>query len=444
MQSQFFPFGFVYPSGLSHSDSNPDPAIESIRHRMAYLNRVHSATILRGEDFSAAMAKFQQESKYEPDAFWPLVEATFSDAEVAQIAEVIFATLPKQPDRLAFPNAVALFDCRFVSTSEWEHVRKYSLGGSDAAAVLGLSHFKSPRGVFLDKTSTDKEDRSLGSQHILDYGHAVESFVIDQTAETLGCKHYPEYRMFAHRKYPFITCNPDGILQFPDGHFTLFEAKTAFWMKRADWKDAIPEYYAPQPRQYQEVLDDPKSDIGYISVCFGGALKDNLGHKYKRDREAGQAQIQQLVQFWNAYIVPGVLPPLSGDPDLDMPTVYRQGQFQPSNGKAGLPDTAIPLFGEYTELKEEKTANDKHLKALSALETDLLNQIRDSIPEGYTVARYPGTTPYYLQAKDSVRRSVDRAALNAVDPQVVRELMGIAERNKDVSLGWSTPVISVK
>ena len=265
MKDAYFPFGFRYPVGVAHSDSNPDPIIEAIRKRMVYLNKVHALTNLPGHIFAAALDLFQKEATVPVDQFWNEIQNCLSMKEVAEIAVEISRQVSNEPPRLDFPNAIAIVDCRFVATKEWEHIRRYSIGGSEASTVLELSHFQSRRSLYYEKKNPKKEDRTIGSQQILDYGHRMEDYIVNEVASRLGAVRYPEWRMFAHKDYPYITCNPDAIFLFPDGHFSLFESKTAVWFKRTDWLQGIPDYYAPQPLQYLEVLNDPKLTEGWVA-----------------------------------------------------------------------------------------------------------------------------------------------------------------------------------
>lgn len=440
----YFPFGFRYPTGLAHSETNPDPGIEAVRERMEYLNSLHQKSGIPGHQFAAALALFQKESLSLPDRFWEIVRQEFTDEEVIEIAKSLLPQVQKEPPRLEFPNSVALFDCRFVSTSEWEHIRRYSIGGSEASTVLGKSHFQSPRTLYHEKKTPYKEIKDIGRQHILDYGHDVEDHVVQSFASSIGAVVYPEYRMFAHKDYPFITCNPDGILLFLDGHLALFEAKTAMWLKLADWKEGIPDYYEPQPRQYMEVLNDPRINEGYIGVCAGGLEKDNRLVHYTRDAAKGADQIQQIVHYWNAYIVPGEPPEFSGDPKLDMTAQYRYVEHNTAaTAKETIPDDTFPLFERYYSLESEKLALEKEAKEAKKQAEILMDQIKLSLPDGLTIVSAPGEViSYHINVKDTKRESVFMQKLVSKSMDDTEILKQMAETLKEPSLLWTTPKIT--
>lgn len=441
-KSNYFPFGFSYPVGFTHSEANPDPGIESLRKRMEFLNEAHSLSSLPGHIFAAALALFQSKSNEEPGAFWDKIAMELSLQEIADVAESLMPMVAQEPPRLDFPNAIALFDCRFVSTKEWEHIRRYSIGGSEASTVLGLSKFQSPRSLYYEKKAPNGKERDAGGQQILDYGHAVEPYVIGEIASRLGASVYPEYRMFAHMDYPFLTCNPDGILMFPDGSLALFEAKTAMWLKRTDWKDGIPDYYAPQPRHYMEVLNDPRLTKGFIGVCFGGLPKDMLCHRYVRDVAEGVDQTQKLVDYWNNYIVPGVLPPLSGKAKLDHTAVYdyEPGRTAVDTAPCVLSDDLIPRFQRYFELAEEKKRLNKEIREAKIQEDTHMKVIRDTVQEGYTVCQIPGSVAYRIKAVTSKRETVSLQSIpdiNAADA-----MQEIADTLRDTGSDWGNPKIN--
>lgn len=438
----FFPFGFRYPKGFPYNSRKPDPKIEAVRLRVKYLNEVHEKSGLPGHVFAAAMDLFQSESALTPDLFWLEVQKEFSQEEVAEIAKAISPTLGTVVPPLDFPNAVALFDCRFVSTTEWEHIRRYSIGGSEAAAVLGLSKFQTPLSLYHEKRTPYTPLRNIARQQILDYGHAVENYIVESFASRLGAVRYPEYRMFAHKQYPFLTCNPDGIFLFADGHMSLFEAKSAFWRKRDDWKDGIPPYYEPQPRHYLEVLYDPRLMDGYIGVCLGAGDNDLIPQHYFRDAVKGAEQIEALVDYWETYIETGIPPAFSGHAELDLEAAYKYKQpNHTASGIFDLPDSTLPDFERYFSLQADKKRIDGEVKLYKQKEEQILNQIVPLCPDGLTLCSLPNEMTYRIQVKDKRTQSVHFPDLLKLSVRDAQSAMLIAQREKEDSHGWTIPKV---
>lgn len=443
--SNYLPFGFQYPDGFAYNDANPDPAIVAIKHRIDFLNTVHDHAFMPdgspmpGHFFAAAMDLLQKKSSKEVGTFWDEAENGLSPEELGTIAQSILPLVSDALPLLDFPNAIALFDCRFISTKEWEHVRRYSIGGSEAGTVLGVSHFQSPRSLYYEKKKPVADDHDASTQQIFDYGHCVEDYTIEYVAKLVGAVRYPEYRMFAHKDYPFITCNPDGILLFPDGHFALFEAKTATRWKQDDWKSGIPEYYIPQPRQYLEVLNDPRFTGGYIGCCFGALPSDMKIHSYERDKAAGYAQLMQIVDYWNTYIVPGVLPDFCDDPELNLVAAYQYEQYGLS-GRSVMAPGCESDFEEYFRLDTKRKAVRKDMNDAKKAEADLMDQIRPYVGDGLTLCRKEGSVTYKIKVSEYATEAVAEAEL----PSTIRSWLGkIAATLKDHDISFGVPKVSM-
>lgn len=247
--------------------------------------------------------------------------------------------------------------------------------------------------------------------------------------------------MFAHKEFPFITCNPDGILAFPDGRFALFEAKTATVWKRDDWWNGIPDYYEPQPRQYLEVLNDPRFIGGYIGCCFGGLPSDMKIHSYERDTAAGALQLRKVAEYWNAYIVPGVLPPFSGDMELDAEAAYKYITVTTQKGTDDtLPDSCVPLFEEYFELQSRLKAINRDIKDVETEETALLAQIKPCAADGLTLCSLPDDLTYKIKVSDMTRETViDTNIPGNVKTWILERSAALQEKK----LPYTTPKISM-
>lgn len=465
--SNYFPMGFVYPAGpnIPYSDMNPDPGIETLKARTAFLNLCHDHSSLPGHVFAAALKMLQERSALDVEAFWNIMQQEFDPAEVSAMADALAPMVADEPPRIEFPNAIALVDCRFVSTLEWQHLRRYSIGGSEAAVVTGkldengdqfdgytqLSKFQTRRGLFYEKQATFVEmPNSPQKQQIFDYGHSVEPFVIQKAAQKIGAKQYPEYRMFAHRDYPFITCNPDGILIFPDGSLCLFEAKTATHHKKEDWLEGIPAYYMPQPRQYMEVLDDPRISGGYIGCCFGAHESDWVMHEYSRDWILGKKQIEIEAKFWLDYIAAGVIPPLSGKAELDLAVVYGYNNAPAvQNGSlvnrtaSPLPASCESLFEEYRQLAEQKKIVNSAMNTAYGKERDLKSTIARQVPEGLTVITKPNELSYRVSCKTSAAESVEMAKLLTNHPDTASSCAAFAAAMAEEEIAFNKPKVVI-
>lgn len=446
-KSNYFPWGF------ERDKKNPiaDQTLALIEKRMEWLNDCHALSGLEGQIFASALLEFAKAIDVEalrtlhslPDGeLWELLMLTYSKDAIADITNALAPHHANERPRLDFPNAVALVDCRFVATKEWEFLRRYSIGGSEVSAIMGLSHYSSPRKLYFDKRGEIPETTDINKQFIFDYGHCVEDYVVDTACAVLGASRYPESRMFRHKDYPFISCNPDAILEFPDGSLALFEAKTATRFKKEEWYRGIPEYYAPQPQQYLEVLDDPRLTCGYIGVVFSGLPNAYKIHKYERDKEMAKTQVQAICDFWHNYMETDIIPPLSGNASLDLDAVYCTPCSQ-NSAKATLDAKSLDAFAKYFALKESRKEIDKKVNALKNVEDEQFDSI---------VAKYPLSDNALLcKKKDGMtyrirqlKRNSESVDLAKIPNSMQNIITAYAIKQQSPSIGFSNPKISSK
>lgn len=134
--------------------------------------------------------------------------------------------------------------------AEWLEARKDGLGASDAAAVLGISPWKTNVRLWEEKTGLVVPE-DIGDKPVVKYGNDAEPllrqfFALDHPEYRVS---FMPYRIIEHPELPFITCTPDGELEeIATGRRGGLEIKTteilsaSGWLR---WKDRIPdEYYA--------------------------------------------------------------------------------------------------------------------------------------------------------------------------------------------------------
>lgn len=308
-------------------------------------------------------------------------------SELAMAVDMLYDGADAE-ERIDWPNAVVLYDTRFVTTKDWEALRHIGIGGSDSSVLMGTSPYQSEEGLWLEKLGfpefiSDREEK----QAIFDRGHFLEDQVINTFCRLKGATRIPEFRMFRSKTHPNTTANIDGILRMPDGKLAIFEAKTATRGKEGEWMGAkIPPNYVSQCHQYLAVLNDPRVECAYIGMIpvadltldgtyIGSAYNDDFFH-HRIDRDAAyEAEIlENEKNFWDTYIVNGIRPPKSFDPELNLAVMLRY--------------TASPLSDE-TIPPQTLSYDDWQLKleALLKAETDYdekegqakqLKQIRDA------------------------------------------------------------------
>lgn len=175
-----------------------------------------------------------------------------------------------------------------MDRDQWLAERSRGLGGSDAAAALGLSKWKTPYQLYLEKRG---ESPPIEETEPMRWGKILEPVIIQRYADVTGrdVRTFPN-EMIWHPTLPFMFVSPDGV----SGE-RYVEAKTARTSEQ--WgepgSDEIPQEYLIQ---VQHALLVMKLSVADVPVLFGGS--DFQVYEVPADRE-----LQEMVQdgeadFW--------------------------------------------------------------------------------------------------------------------------------------------------
>ena len=131
---------------------------------------------------------------------------------------------------------------------EWLKKRSKGLGGSDAAAIVGLNQWKTNVRLWEEKTGrVNPED--ISGKDVVQYGISAEPllrelFKLDFPQYEVG---YQEYFLHKHQEHDFLYATLDGELTEKEtGEKGVLEIKTSQIMNSAmmlKWKGRIPDSY---------------------------------------------------------------------------------------------------------------------------------------------------------------------------------------------------------
>jgi len=147
----------------------------------------------------------------------------------------------------------------YDSREEWLKARKSYIGGSDAAAVLGMNPWMSNTELWEIKTGRRKKT-FLDDNEFVKYGHAAEPllrelFKLDYPEMEVF---YEEGNMWTNDRYPFAHASLDSWLKDEFGRLGILEIKTSNLLNKSmsdKWKDQIPDNYYLQCLHYMMVLE---------------------------------------------------------------------------------------------------------------------------------------------------------------------------------------------
>lgn len=194
--------------------------------------------------------------------------------------------------------------------------QELGIGGSDAAAVCGLSPWTSPVELWRIKTG-QKKQKDISANAAVERGVRMEPALRELYATMnpqMQVEHYP-YDILAQSERPWLTATLDGELTDENGRHGILEIKTGQLMKKADyekWADGnVPIYYLAQT-QWQLLA------TGWDFVDLFAALQDIRGDWSIRTRRIERTECEEdltwlLVKadtFWG-YVQKRQMPPMT-------------------------------------------------------------------------------------------------------------------------------------
>jgi putative phage-type endonuclease len=167
--------------------------------------------------------------------------------------------------------------------------RNIGLGASDAPAVLGLSPWRTPLEVFLEKTGRAAPQNENLAMRI---GRALEPVVLSVFSEETGLSVTRQQERIRCPRYAWRWATVDAIAS--DG--ALVEAKTASCA--AEWgepdTDQIPRHYIVQ---VQHALACTGLTLAYVPVLI--AARDFRIYRVERDESIIEAITEREAEFWS-------------------------------------------------------------------------------------------------------------------------------------------------
>ncbi len=180
-----------------------------------------------------------------------------------------------------------------MDKTEWLEARKQGIGGTDAAAILELSKYRTPLDVFLDKTNRSEP---IEDTEAMNWGRTMETAVASEYVMRTGDK-VRRMGMRKHKDNPWMLANIDRqIIGDPKGPGVL-ECKTSSAYRIDEWGDTgtdqIPADHYAQVCHYLAVT-------GYafarLAVLIGG--NDFRFYDIPRDEDLIKRLIDIERDFW--------------------------------------------------------------------------------------------------------------------------------------------------
>lgn len=291
-----------------------------------------------------------------------------------------------------------------MDNAKWLEERRKGVGGSDIAAIMGLSPWKTAYQVYREKR---KEVESWEGNEATDWGKRMEPAIRQWYSDQTGrCVRLPDKIMY-HSKHPFMLASLDGFTDDPRG----IEIKSA--RSGRGWGEPgtneIPDYYMLQVQHYMVVTGFPVFDVP-VSIAGGSPEL----YEVPADPELQEMIIEAAAAFWKR-VVDGNPP----EPVSYSDAVQRYG-LSAASGAVLAPAKAIDWVGAMKAVRDKKAE-------LEAVEEEIKGNLIITLGDkGDTLVDADGSTLITYKLGKG-RTTFDAKALEREMPDIYRKYLKTGE-----------------
>ena len=281
-----------------------------------------------------------------------------------------------------------------ISRSEWLKCRKVAIGGSEAAAIVGMNEYATPYSVWAGKLGYAKpvEDNEAMRQ-----GRDLEEYVAKRFCEETGKKVRRRNAILFNDTYPFALANIDRDVI---GENAGLECKTTSSLNLRRFKNGdFPDTYYWQCMHYMMVTG---ADRWYLAVLVFG--KEFFIFTLERDEEDIAFLAGEERAFWR-YVENEEAPPVDGlKPTTDaINAVYPI----PHNNEE------LDLYDKSEYLTQRDYLN-RQIKTLTASRDMIDQQLKEAIGD----CEYAESAMHKISWKAYTKRTFDAKRFQADHPNL--------------------------
>lgn len=177
-------------------------------------------------------------------------------------------------------------------------IRSKGIGGSEVAAILGVSEWSSPYQVWLDKTGRNGENMDNKYMYA---GRLLESAVAKYFASETGyrvIKSSAVEKTYQHPKYPFVIGTPDRTYFAKNLGKGVLECKTT--QRRID---DVPMSWFTQLQWYLGLLELTNGSVAWLERGVDFGYKE-----YEFDRSFWEYALNAVGEFWENNVLKDIPP----------------------------------------------------------------------------------------------------------------------------------------
>ena len=239
---------------------------------------------------------------------------------------------------------------------EWLELRSHYIGGSDAAAVVGLNAYASPYSLWAEKTG---KIPGFAGNLATEVGTFLEEFVAQKFAQETGKKVRKCNQSFLNSEYPFAIANIDREIIGEDAGL---EIKTTDSLNLKKFKGG--EYPANYYAQMVHYLAVTGKQRWYLAVLIGN--KEFKWFTLERDEAEIAALMNAEYYFWEL-VKTDTPPAVDGTAATSeaLKTIYADND-----------DSVCDLTAFSTNIKQYMDLK-KQIKELEELADETANKIKE-------------------------------------------------------------------
>lgn len=305
--------------------------------------------------------------------------------------------------------ALKLVKTQDLSRDDWLAVRRTGIGGSDAAAAVGLNPYMSALELWLDKTGRgeglpgpDLNDKNSPTA----WGTLLEPIVAAVYTRITGNRVRKINAVLRHPTIPWMLANIDReIVGASD--VQILECKTAGAHGARLWRDGVPEYVELQVQHQLAVTGKTAAHVAVL-IC-GQALEV---FRVERDDALIGRLVELEARFWH-YVESDTPPPADGSESADRALRH----LHPGNGGTVDFTDDRQLSSVFADLLAVRA----QIEAQQAIEARLKQTIQQAMGEA-TRAVFETGQVSFKRSRDS--STVDLARLLADQPELEQRYAG--------------------
>lgn len=234
--------------------------------------------------------------------------------------------------------------------------RRTYLGSSDIAAILGLSNWKTPLEVWLEKMGQRHEEPDPEKARLFARGRRQEPVIIETIEEEWSLQIVARGQRYRDPEYPWMAAEVDAEA-IDNGEHVNVEAKSVLPFLASNWGEAgtdeCPIYYACQAL-YALMVTGRQRCI--VAAQFGAY--NIVRYEIVRDEEVIAGMRARAVAFWNDHVIAKVPPPPITIDDVNR--LLSRG----ADVVVELPDEMANVLAQYRRAKAQAKAADEAAEEL--------------------------------------------------------------------------------